>query len=169
MFICRDGQSLSEHADVFIKNFQKMPSGGKDGEALSHYWAEALEPKDPHADVVEAAITNMGGLGYNAYELPILNNTGIKVSSPMLAWFAIQMGANNNCLGTLIGLFALVFYRDHDQNEEMTLDWALNLVGHGKLLNWQMVLGYHMNSQDKNGVYPFETLDRLEFFNNIVR
>ena len=51
----------------------------------------------------------------------------------------------------------------------MTLDWALNLVGHGKLLNWQMVLGYHINSQDKNGVYPFETLDRLEFFNNIVR
>lgn len=142
------GQTLLELGEEFIKALKDSKTGSEDMDEFFDYMVEQ-ESQPPSPKLLDA-ISNVAGMGYNAWESPILQGTDIKISPVLLHWIAAQSKAIPDFITTMIGLYAIVFYHTHPKGETMTLRWVGEQVGKGKLINHRQFFPWFAVSKDKH-------------------
>lgn len=150
-------------SDEFITNMRKMPSGGKDAEALTSRIVKMEEEKDTPQSVYDQ-IKNVSGMGFDATSLPIFtDNPQLQYSPHLLSFICSQSRGIPEFITAMFGLYAIKFYEDRTSSQQITAKWVMDQIGHGKIIGHTHMYPYAMACRyGKKSV--FEQLEPWDLF-----
>lgn len=155
----RAGQTPVELADEFISKMKAVNSGSKDMDTLFDYFISLEHKKLPPQEIIDM-INHVSHTDYNATSCDYIMNMQPNISLVCLAWLSSQCSSIPDAISTLVGLYHTYFLKDHDNSEQMTLEWIGDTVGKGKLVNFRMIWQWFSASKCSDGLSCFSKLKR---------
>lgn len=157
----RKDQSIYDLADEYITAVKKLANEPLRTKLCQ--WYLTMEKENLSPEIIHKQITNLGGMNLSYYDLEFVKNINPRISPVLVAWIGAQTGANIVTLELRLMLISLVFWKDHDSEETLTLRWLVDQVGEGKIITYQELWPWYTCASDQDGtpVYRGITADEL--------
>lgn len=168
MIKTRGGQTALEISQEFMQALRQMPSGGADGEALTKIMVD--QEFNPAVQLrLTSAITAVSGTQVNALESPMIVRNNVNCSRGLLGYICTQSRTNPEMINDLIGMFCCEFYHNHNRDEQVTLRWLMDEIGHGKVIGPVHFFRWARASIASNGKSIFEQLHDDDVYTYVLQ
>ena len=163
MILTRNGQSIYDLTDEFIAAMKKMKSGGEDGEKLCQRYLD-METDGCNDEEREILDKELKLMNYDIRKIDFIGDMDLKVSDVFMAYFNTLLRGIPMLMTAIVGFYAVKFYETHPANDTLTLTWALDFTGKGKLITYQQFFLWFAATKIDNTRSVFDVMTPEELY-----